>query len=149
MLTPFFHDYQHLCFSNTSAGLGLDQRIPERQLQSHQPQTSSFKSAIPPKSTKVKPYTVNNQINPISLSIIRPKHSKTTSSIAANFTEASHSNSSQPYAIRQPNTMYLSPHQRTIPSKQIPPAAMATQPPISTNSSLLVQTQIPVLSFRP
>ena len=60
-------------FSNTSAGLVLAQTLPQTQLQSHQPQISTHKPQILSKTTTVKSCTVNIQLNPTSIRIIRPK----------------------------------------------------------------------------
>ena len=57
-------------FLKTSAGLLLTQMIPQTQLQSHQPQISTFKPPIPPKTTTVKLSTENNQLNPTSFPIV-------------------------------------------------------------------------------
>ena len=98
-------------FSNTSAEVPLAQMIPQTKSQSHPAQISTFKPPIPAKTTTVKPSTANIQLHPTSISIIRPKASITTSSLNANFTKTSLSNSSQPYTIPQPNTMNPSPHE--------------------------------------
>ena len=80
-------------FSSTSAGLPLAHLIPQTQLQSHQPQIVTFRPPIPAKITTVKPSTVSIQLRPISRPIIRPKPSIPISSLTANLTKASHSNS--------------------------------------------------------
>ena len=81
-------------FSKTSAGLPIAQMIPQPQLQSHQPQISTFKPPISDKTTTDKPSTVKIQLHPTSIPIVRPKVSIPTSSITANFTKTSNSNSS-------------------------------------------------------
>ena len=137
-------------FSKISAGLPLAQMIPQTKIQSHQPQISTFETPIPPKMTTVnKPSTVNIHLPPISVMIVRPKPSIPSFSPTANFTEASHSNSSHPYTNPQPKIMFTSPYQWTIPSNDTPPTSMATQHPFSTTPNLPVQTHIPVPSFQP
>ena len=84
--------------------------IPHTKLQSNQTPNCTFKHPISPKTTTVKPSTVNIQLHPTSIPIIRPKSAIPTSSLTANFTKASHSNSSQPHTFPPPNTMYPSPH---------------------------------------
>ena len=59
-----------ILFSNTSAGLPLAQMLPQRKLQSHQPQVNFFKPPFPPKTTTVKPSTVRIQSNLTSIPII-------------------------------------------------------------------------------
>ena len=114
--------------------------IPQTQLQSHQPQISTFKAPIPPKTTTVKLSTVNIQSNPTSKPIIRPEPSIPLSSLTAIFTKANHINYSQPWIISQSNTMYPSPHQWTISWNRTPPTSTATWPPLSATSNLPVQT---------
>ena len=66
--------------------------IPQTQLPSHQPQSSTFKPPLPPKTTTVKPSTVNIQLNLTSIPIILPKPSIPTSSLTENSAKSSHSN---------------------------------------------------------
>ena len=136
-------------FSNTSAGLPLAQRIPQTQLQSHQPQISTLKPPISAKTTTVKSSSLKIHLHPTSIPIVRPKLSNPTSSLTANFTKTSNSNSSHSYTIPQPNTMYPSPHHWTTPSNQTPRPSRPTQTPLSTTFNLLVQTHILEPSFQP
>ena len=145
MIKLFFHDHQLLLFSNTSAGLPLAQMIPQTQLQTHQSQISTLKPPIPATTTTVKLSTVNIQLHPTSTPIIRPKLSIPNSSLTANFTKTSRSNSPQPYTIPQLNTMDTSPQ----PSNHTRPPSIATQPPLSATSNLPVQSHIPLPSFQP
>ena len=85
--------------SNTSAGLVLAQMTFQTQLPCHQAQISTFKTPIPPETTTVKPSTVNIQLDPTSIPIIRPKPSIPLSSLTANLTKASNGNLIQPYTI--------------------------------------------------
>ena len=89
------------------------------------------------------------ELHPTSIPIIPPKASIRTSSLTANLTKASDNISTQPYTIPQPNTMYPSPHQWTIPSSQTPPPSKTTQPPLSITSNLSAGTHISVPPFRP
>ena len=68
--------------------------IPQTQLQSHQVQISTFKPPIPTNTIAVKPSTMNIQLHPKSVPVIRTKPSTPTSSLTANFTNTSRSNSS-------------------------------------------------------
>ena len=138
-----------LLYSNTSVGLPLAQMIPQTQLNFHQLHISTFKLPFPPETATVNSSTVNIQLHPSSIPIFRPKPPIPTSSLVAIFTKESHSNSTQPYTIPQPNTMFPSPHQWTIHSNHTPPPSMATQPPLSTTSNLPVQTHILVPCFQP
>ena len=136
-------------FSSISAGIPLAQMIPQTQLQSHQHQIIAFKPPIPPKTTTVKPSTVNSQAKLTIIPILQTKNANTTCSLTANFTQVSHSNSSHLDAFPQTNTMYPSRHQGTISSNDTPPLSMATQTPLYTTSNPPVQTHILVRSFQP
>ena len=145
MIEPFSRPPTPL-FSNTYAQLPLAQLLPQTQLHSHQLRTSTFRNPISPKTA----LHLTIQLQPTSIPLNRPKLYISTSSLTAIFTNPSHSNSIQPYTNPQPNTMYPSPHQWTIHPNHTPPPSMATQPPLSTTSTLPTQqTHIFVPSFQP